>query len=96
VALGDDLVTDRCIQGADEVLQQQGARIALAECADHELGEPGQDLIAHPRARGAHDRDPLGEETTSHEPEDLGGDYVEPLRILDDADERLFLCDLRE
>ena len=46
VALGDDLVADRGIQRAVHVVQQQRARIAVAEPADGQLGEPGEDVVA--------------------------------------------------
>ena len=51
VALGDDLVADRRIQRAVHVLQQQRARVAVAESVDGQLGEPGEDVVADARAR---------------------------------------------
>ena len=63
---------------------------------DRQLGEPGEDVVADARARCAHERDPLGKEAAGDEPEDLRGGIVEPLRVVDDADERLLLGDLGE
>ena len=63
---------------------------------DRQLGEPGEDVVADARARCAHERDPLGEEAAGDEAEDLRGGVVEPLRVVDDADERLLLGDLGE
>ena len=93
-ALRDDLVADRGVQRAADVVQQQRARVGVAEPLEGQLGESGEDLVADARARGAHDRDPLGEEPAGDEAEDLHGGVVEPLRVVDDADERLLLGDL--
>ena len=56
---------------------------------------PG-DVITGPRPRGAHDRNPLGEQAAGNEPEDLRRGLVEPLPVVDDADQRLLLGDLSE
>ena len=39
-------------------------------------------------------RHPLGEETACDEADDLRGSLIKPLRIVDDADERLLLGDV--
>ena len=96
VALGDDLVADGDVQRAVHVVQQQRARVAVAEPADRQLGQPGEDVVAAAGARCAHERDPLGEEPAGDETEDLRGGVVEPLRVVDDADQRLLLGDLGE
>ena len=56
-----------------------------------QLGEPIQDVVADAGARSAHDRDALGDEAAGDEAQDLRGGAVEPLRVVDDADERLLL-----
>ena len=96
VALGDDLVADGGVQRAVHVVQQQRARVAVAESVDRQLGQPGEDVVADARAHGAHERDPLGEQAAGDEPEDLRRRLVEPLRVVDDADQRLLLGDLGE
>ena len=96
VTLRDDLVADGGVQGAGHVGQQQRAGIAVAEAADRQLGQPGENVVADPRPRGAHDRDPLGEQAAGDEPQDLRRGVVEPLRVVDDADQRLLLGDLGE
>ena len=96
MALLDDLFADRGIEWAVHVVQQERARVALAEPADGQLGQPGEDLVADPRSRRADDCDPLGEEAASDEPEDLRRGAVEPLRVVDDARDRLPIGDLRE
>ena len=96
VTLRDDLVANGGVQGAGHVGQQQRAGIAVAESADGQLGEPGENVIAGPRPRGAHDRDPLGEQAAGDEPQDLRRGVVEPLRVVDDTGQRLLLGDLGE
>ena len=59
-------------------------------------GSPARIVIADARSCGADDRDPLGEEAAGDEPEDLLRRLVEPVRVVDDADERLLLGDLGE
>ena len=94
MALRDDLLADRRIQRPVHALEQQRARVAVAEPVDGQLGKPGEDVVADARARGAHERDPLGEEAAGDEAEHLRRRVVEPLRVVDDADERLLLGDL--
>ena len=68
----------------------------VAEAADKQLGEPGKNVIADPAPRGAHDRDPLSEQTAGNEPQDLRRGVVEPLRVIDDTGQRPLLGDLGE
>ena len=78
-------------------LSSSSARASLSPSPPiGQLGEPGEDVVADARSRGAHERDPLGEEPAGDEAEDLRGRLVEPLRVVDDADERLLLGDLGE
>jgi hypothetical protein len=60
------------------------------------LREPGENVVAAPRARRTHDCDALGEEPTSDEAENLRRGTVEPLRVVDDAQQRLPLGDLSQ
>jgi hypothetical protein len=96
MALRDDLGADRRIEWAVHVLQQQRARIAVTEPVDRQLRQPGESVVTHVGASCAHKRDPLGEEPAGDEPEDLRRGAVEPLRVVDDADERSLLGDLGE
>ena len=89
MALRDDLIADSRIERAVHVSQQQCARIAVAESANRQRGQPGEDAVADARARSTHDGDALGEEAPGHECEDLYGGLVEPVRVIDDADQRL-------
>jgi hypothetical protein len=96
VTLLDDLVADGGVEGAGHVGQQQRASIAVTEAAHGQLREPGENVIADPRPRGAHDRDRLGEQAAGDEPQDLRRGVVEPLRVVDDTGQRLLLGDLGE
>ena len=91
VTLADDLVTDRGIERPVHVVKQQRARIAVAESLDGQLRQPGEEVVAYPRARCAHQRDALREEAPGDETKDLGGGLVEPLRVVHEADQRLLL-----
>ena len=96
MALRDDLLADGGVERAVHVVEQQRECIAVAESADGQLGEPDEGILADARARRADERDPLGEETAGDEADDLPGGLVEPLRVVDDADQRLPLGDLGE
>ena len=94
VALRDELVADRAIQRHVHVVEQQCTRVAVAESVDRHLGQLGEDVLAAARPNGAHERDALGEQAAGDEADDLGGRGVEPLRVVDEAHERLSLGDL--
>ena len=95
MALRDDLVDDGRVERAVHVAQQQRTRVAVAEPADRQRGQPGQHAVFDPGARRAHERDPLGQEAAGHESDDLRGGAVEPLRVVDDAGQRVLLGGLR-
>ena len=61
----------------------------VAEAVHRQGWEPGEDAVTDARPRRAHEGDPLGEESTGDEEDDLRGGVVEPLRIVDDTQERL-------
>ncbi len=96
VALRDDLVAHGLIHRAVHVVQQQRPRVVVAQSLDGQLGESGEDVVATLGASCAHDRDPFGMKAAGNETENLGGGVVEPLGVVDDADERLLLGDLGE
>jgi hypothetical protein len=96
VALGDDLIANDRIEWPDQVLEQQGAGIAVSERADQQLGQSAENIIADARPGGGDECHGLGEETTSDEAEDLAGRLIQPLRVLNDAHERLLLGRLDE
>jgi hypothetical protein len=96
VALGDNLIANDGIEWPDQVLEQQGAGIALSEWADQQLGQSTENVIADARPGGGDECYGLGEETASDEAEDLAGRLIQPVRVLHDAHERLFLGRLGE
>ena len=96
VALRDDLIAYSRIHRTVHVVQQQGPGVAFAESLDGQLGESGEDVVTAVRARRTHERDPFCVQAAGDETENLGGGVVEPLRVVDDADERLLLGDLGE
>ena len=96
MALHDDLVADGGIERARHVGQQQRASIAVTECADRQLRQAGENVIAGARPSGADDRDPLGEQAAGDEPQDLRRRVIEPLRVIDEAGQRLLLGGLGE
>jgi hypothetical protein len=96
MALRDDLVADDRIQGSYQVLEEQGTRVRLTEWTHVQMGESSEDAITDLCSSGANQRDPLGKEASGHEPEDLHGRLIEPLRVVEDAHEWLLLRRLGE
>ena len=82
--------------GTVDVVQQQRTGIGVGQSFEDQLGKLAQHVVATARAGRTDDRDPLGQETTGHEPEDLSRRPVEPLGIVNDADQRLLLGDVGE
>ena len=95
MAFRDDLVGDGVVDRAGYVVQKQRARVAVAEPADVQLGQAGHDVIPDAGACRAHQRYWLGEQAAGHEGEHLRGSAVQPLRVIDDAGQRLMLGGLR-
>ena len=97
MALGDDLVADRGVERAVHVVQQQRPRVAVARA--RRSATPGA-------RRGRRRRCPVRAAQTSAirsarsrratKPRICAEALVEPLRVVDDADERLLLGDLGE
>ena len=96
VALGDDLVAHGCIERSTDILERQRSGLALAESTDDDLGEPGEDLVAAAGTRGADDRDPLREDPAGDETQDLSRSTIQPLGIVDDAENGSILRGVRE
>ena len=87
--LGDDLLEHGLVEPRGEDGLQQRPCIPAAERIDAELREAGQSA-AHVTRREC-ERDPLGQQAASHERERSGRCAVEPLRVVDQAQERLLL-----
>ena len=96
MTLGDDLVADRRVERAAHAVQQQRACSAVVEPLDGHLGEPGEEIVTEARSRRAYERDPLARKPAGGETDDLRGRLVEPLRVVDHADERPLRSKLRQ
>ena len=75
-------------RGAQGRLQQR-PRVRVAQSFDPQLRQPAE--ISHRRARGEHQRDGLRQQAAGDERERLPRGLVEPLRVVDQADQRLLL-----
>ena len=64
---------------------EERAGVAMTERLDVDLGQTSQPLAQLPRAE--HDRDPLGREAARCKPEGLCRRAIEPLGVVDDAQE---------
>jgi hypothetical protein len=84
--LGDDLVPHPDIQEPGQRRVQQRPRVVPPQAGHHQLRQPGQFLARHPGREDDSDR--LGREPPGHEPEDLRRGPVQPLRVIDQADQR--------
>ncbi len=89
--LGHHPVSHTSVQPTGHRLEQRG-RVGVAEPTDHQFGQAGQ-LLAR-LAHREHETDRLREEAAGDEAEDLRGHAVEPLRVVDDAQQRLLLGDV--
>ena len=96
VALRDDLIADGSVEPPAHVSQQQRACVVLVEAFEIQRRQPRQHVVSDARARRADERDPLREEASRHEPDDLRGGLIEPLGVVDDADEGMLLGDFGE
>ena len=92
--LGDDLVPDTGVKGPGEGRVQQRSRVVFAQALDRELRQPRQ-IIAR-CACGEHQADRFRVEAAGNEREDLGRGVIEPLFVIHQADQRLFLRRLGE
>jgi hypothetical protein len=95
-SLGDDLIADPVIERFTDRGGQQRPRIGVAEAAHVELGQPGQRTgdracVAHAEQQ----RHPLGGHPPRDEGQDLGRRLVQPLRIVDEAEQRFSFGDFR-
>ena len=94
VALRDELPVHRSIERPWRVSEEQRSRIPVPEAADRHLREPGKNMITDARSCRTDERDRLGQEAMSDKAEGLLRRLVEPLRVVDDADQGLLLGQL--
>ena len=92
--LGDDLVAHPFVQRPGEHRVQQRPRIRLARPLDQELREPRELLAGHTRREDQAER--LRSQPTGDEGQDLTRRLVQPLLVVDQAQQRLLLGHLRQ
>jgi hypothetical protein len=94
VRFGHDQVADLGVQRPGQHRVQQGPGVVLAQPGDGQLGQPGQLVLPVPgqfavqRANREHQADTVGDQAPGGEPQRLGRRLVEPLLVVDHADER--------
>ena len=86
--LGNDPVADSLVEAPGNPRRQQRARVVVAESFHHELREPVELLHVARLANREHHSDRLRLEAARDERQDLGGLLVEPLHVVDHAQER--------
>ena len=94
VRLDDDPLQHTLVEARRQDRVQQRPRISTAERLDVKLREAGERLDRLPR-REDH-RDLLGQKAAGHERQHTRRRTVEPLRIVDDTEERLLVGRLRQ
>ena len=89
--LGDDAVAHLLVQRHPDDRGQQRPRIILTKTFDHQLREPGRVALLGARADSEDDADRLRQQAARHERQRLRRGTIQPLRIIDQADQRAFL-----
>lgn len=87
-ALRDDPVADPIVQSRDSRGRQQCNRIRLAQRAELQLRQRRQLVTRVLVGFDEEQDDRLGVQTTRDERQHLRGRMIEPVRVVDDADER--------
>ena len=83
---GDQLVAHTPVDRAGQRPAQQGVRVVVAQARHGQLRQIGETLID--LAHGQNDRDALGVQTSGDERDRTGGHLVQPLGVVDDAQQR--------
>jgi hypothetical protein len=96
VRLGHDAIAQPIVERAGDHRFQQLLGIDVIEPADDELGQPVQMPRGGGLTHAQQQRHGLGSQTTRHEGEHLCRRRIEPLRVVDDADQRTLLGGVRE
>jgi hypothetical protein len=95
-SLGDDPFLHAPVHEHRDRRAQERSRVSLAQAADEEVRQTREICVVARRADGKHHRDRLGDEAARCERKRLRRRAVEPLRIIDQADERSLLGGLGE
>jgi hypothetical protein len=96
VRLRDDPIANGVVEPVRHRGSEQRASVRIAKRPDRQLGQTGQLRELDGLASREDDHDGLRGETARDEAEDLGGRPIQPLRIVQQADERLMLRGIRE
>ena len=91
VRLGHDAIAHALVERARHHRLQQRPRIVVVQPADDELRQPVEGPLAGRLAHGEDQPDRLRAQPARHERERLRRRRVEPLRVVDDADQRPLL-----
>jgi hypothetical protein len=94
VRLRDDPITHSLIQHKTHRRSQQRAGVAVAQALDVQLRDVLK-LVAR-LTRGEHDPNRLSKETPGDKGQRQRGGLIQPLRVIDDAQQRALLRHLRE
>jgi hypothetical protein len=94
--LGDDPVPHPLVEPPRDHRVQQGAGIGVAQTLDHQLRKPHQPLVLAGLTHREHDGDRFRQEAARDERKYLRRGPVEPMCIIDQADERRLLSHLRQ
>ena len=92
--LGDDQVSDPRVDRPGQRRCKQRARILLAQAGQRELRQPGQ--LRPVESGREHQPDRIGRQPPRHEPQRLHRRPVQPLLVIDHADQRPLGGHLRE
>ena len=92
--LGDDPVADPLVQHEPDRRVQEGLCVAVSQALDLELRDVLELLARH--ARGEHESHRLGQQAPRHEGERQRRGLVQPLRVVDDAQEGPSLGGVRQ
>ena len=86
--LGHDPVAHALVQAPEDRGGEQCARVGVGKPVHVELRQADERVLLRRLADGEHHRDPLGQQTPGDEREHQRGGLVEPLRVVDHADQR--------
>jgi hypothetical protein len=92
--LGDELVEHCRVERAVERRPQQRTGIRVVQAGDDQFRELAERLVGPDRPGREHQCDRLGQQPPGHEGERVRGGLVEPLGVIDEADQGLLLGDV--
>jgi hypothetical protein len=93
VRLGDDPVAHALVDRARDDGREQRARVLLAETGERQLRQPVELAPPNRLTDGEDQRDRFSEQPPGYEAEDLAGHVVQPLGVIDHAEQRPLLRD---